>query len=101
MKSAAQAVWHPAFDHRTHPNLPLPQQARGNHHAFNTAGRTARMIARLSLCLVLAYAATARAAPPTHVTLVQSSQSFNFVPLYIAQTQGYFAQEGLEVEVIL
>jgi NitT/TauT family transport system substrate-binding protein len=67
------------------------------------------MIPRLALALLLAplalpfalWAATARAAPPTHVTLVQSSLSFNFVPLYIAQTRGYFAQEGLEVEVIL
>src|ERR1700722_617752 len=63
------------------------------------------MIARLAFALFLAPlalgAATVRAAPPTHVTLVQSSLSFNFVPLYIAQTQGYFAQEGLEVEVIL
>jgi NitT/TauT family transport system substrate-binding protein len=56
--------------------------------------------------LLTLWASTARAAPPTHVTLthvtlVQSSLSFNFVPLYIAQTAGYFAQEGLEVEVIL
>jgi NitT/TauT family transport system substrate-binding protein len=32
---------------------------------------------------------------------VQSSQSFNFVPLYIAETEGYFKDEGLQVEVIL
>jgi NitT/TauT family transport system substrate-binding protein len=65
------------------------------------------MIRCLCLALLLAGAAcgitTARAASPTltHVTLVQSSLSFNFVPLYTAQSQGYFAQEGLEVEVIL
>lgn len=60
-----------------------------------------RMIARMVLALFLVCAATARAAAATHVTLVQSSLSFNFVPLYIAQTAGYFAQEGLEVDVVL
>ena len=65
------------------------------------------MIRRLCLTLLLAGVAcgfaTAHAASPTRtlVTLVQSSLSFNFVPLYIAQTNGYFADEGLEVEVIL
>ena len=37
----------------------------------------------------------------TPITLVQSSLSFNFVPLYIAQTEGYFAEEGLKVDVVL
>lgn len=35
------------------------------------------------------------------ITLVQSSLSFNFVPLYVAEKEGYFAQEGLKVEVVL
>jgi NitT/TauT family transport system substrate-binding protein len=35
------------------------------------------------------------------VTIVQSSVSFNFVPLYVAQTAGYFKQEGLDITVVL
>ena len=31
----------------------------------------------------------------TNITLVQSSLSFNFVPLMIAQTAGYFQDEGI------
>lgn len=37
----------------------------------------------------------------TPVTIVQSSISFNFVPMYIAQTAGYFKQEGIELTVVL
>ena len=36
-----------------------------------------------------------------HVTLVQSSLSFNFVPLMIAQTEGYFKDEGIALDVVL
>lgn len=43
----------------------------------------------------------AAAAGLTSVTLVQSSQSMNFVPIYIAQTDGYFRDAGLKVEVVL
>ncbi|HTC11631.1 MAG TPA: ABC transporter substrate-binding protein [Acetobacteraceae bacterium] len=50
---------------------------------------------------LLAGLTIAHAAEPTHITLVQSSLSFNFVPLYIAQTNGYFTQEGLNVDVVL
>jgi NitT/TauT family transport system substrate-binding protein len=35
------------------------------------------------------------------VTIVQSSVSFNFVPIYVAQTAGYFKQEGLDISVVL
>lgn len=62
---------------------------------------TTRLVLACLLAPLASHAIAAQAAPPTHVTLVQSSQSFNFVPLYIAQTQGYFAAEDLEVEVIL
>ena len=54
--------------------------------------------------LIVAFLAAAfpvRAAELTTITLVQSSLSFNFVPLYIAQSKGYFAQEGLKVDVVL
>jgi NitT/TauT family transport system substrate-binding protein len=43
----------------------------------------------------------ARAKEPVHVTLVQSSLSFNFVPLMVAQTAGYFTDEGIALEVVL
>ncbi len=42
-----------------------------------------------------------RASALTPVTLVQSSLSFNFVPLLVAQTAGYFRQEGIELNVVL
>jgi NitT/TauT family transport system substrate-binding protein len=35
------------------------------------------------------------------VTLVQSSLSFNFVPLMLAQTAGYFKDEGIQLDVVL
>jgi NitT/TauT family transport system substrate-binding protein len=41
------------------------------------------------------------AAALTPVTIVQSSVSFNFVPIYIAQTAGYFKQEGIDLSVVL
>ncbi len=37
----------------------------------------------------------------TKITLVQSSLSFNFVPLFIAQTAGYFQDEGIQLDVVL
>jgi NitT/TauT family transport system substrate-binding protein len=43
----------------------------------------------------------AKAATLTPVTLVQSTVSFNFVPIYIAQTAGYFNQEGIDLSVVL
>jgi NitT/TauT family transport system substrate-binding protein len=45
--------------------------------------------------------APAQAKELTKVTLVQSSLSFNFVPLYIAQTAGYFQDEGIQLDVVL
>lgn len=42
-----------------------------------------------------------KAAALTPVTIVQSSVSFNFVPIYIAQTAGYFTQEGIDLSVVL
>jgi len=36
-----------------------------------------------------------------HITLVQSSLSFNFVPLMVAQTEGYFKDEGIALDVVL
>lgn len=46
-------------------------------------------------------ASDAGAAALKSVTLTQSSQSLNFVPIYIAQTEGYFRDAGLKVNVVL
>ncbi len=43
----------------------------------------------------------AKAAALTPVTLVQSTVSFNFVPIYIAQTAGYFQHENIDLSVVL
>lgn len=43
----------------------------------------------------------ARATDLTKITIVQSSYSFNFVPLDIARTEGYFTDESLDVDVVL
>lgn len=53
------------------------------------------------IAALLLAALPAKAKDLTTIVLVQSSLSFNFVPLYIAQTRGYFADEGLKVEVVL
>jgi len=50
---------------------------------------------------LLTVALPARAEGLTSITLVQSSLSFNFVPLYIAQSKGYFTEEGLKIDVVL
>ena len=50
---------------------------------------------------ILALPAIARATDAMPVTLVQSSLSFNFVPLYVAQTAGYFKQENVALNVVL
>ena len=55
----------------------------------------------LTVFALLAAVVPARARDLTPITLVQSSLSFNFVPLYVAQTEGYFAREGLKVDVVL
>src|SRR5581483_10656659 len=55
----------------------------------------------LFLCLLLLPAWPSVAADSTKITLVQSSYSFNFVPLDVARTEGYFAAEGLDVDVVL
>jgi NitT/TauT family transport system substrate-binding protein len=56
-----------------------------------------------SAALLLPALATraARAKEPTQITVVQSSLSFNFVPMFVAQTSGYFAQEGIALDVVL
>jgi NitT/TauT family transport system substrate-binding protein len=59
-------------------------------------------MSRLLILLALLLPAWAgHAADLTKITLVQSSLSFNFVPLFIARTEGYFTAEGLDVEVVL
>ncbi len=53
------------------------------------------------LIIPLLLTMSAQAAEKTKITIVQSSYSFNFVPLAIARTEGYFADEGLDVDVVL
>jgi NitT/TauT family transport system substrate-binding protein len=55
----------------------------------------------LLLLALLLTALPVRAADRTKITIVQSSYSFNFVPLAIARTEGYFTDEGLDVDVVL
>lgn len=55
----------------------------------------------LLLLALLLPALPALASGPTKITIVQSSYSFNFVPVDIARTEGYFADEGLDVDVVL
>ena len=56
---------------------------------------------RFLLPLLLLLAWSPQAAGKTKITIVQSSYSFNFVPIGIARTEGFFAEEGLEVDVVL
>ena len=58
-------------------------------------------VRRLLLALLLLAALPAGAAEPTKITFVQSSFGFNFVPLAVARAEGYFADEGLLVDVVL
>jgi NitT/TauT family transport system substrate-binding protein len=51
--------------------------------------------------VLLAIVLPARAKELIPVTIVQSSLSFNFVPLMVAQGEGYYKQEGLDVSVVL
>ncbi len=54
----------------------------------------------LTLVLMLA-AFPGHTSEPTRITIVQGSLGFNFVPLAVARAEGYFEQEGLQVEVVL
>jgi len=54
-----------------------------------------------SSAAALALPAIARAKEPMPVTVVQSSLSFNFVPMYVAQTAGYFKKENVALNVVL
>ena len=60
-----------------------------------------RRVSWLTALIVSLLFAPAQAKELTKVTLVQSSLSFNFVPLYIAQTAGYFQDEGIQLDVVL
>jgi NitT/TauT family transport system substrate-binding protein len=55
----------------------------------------------IAFALAWSGATSAQAKELTHVTLVQSSLSFNFVPLMVAQTAGYFQDEGIALDVVL
>lgn len=55
----------------------------------------------MMVMLALLFGAPVHAKELTKVTLVQSSLSFNFVPLFIAQTEGYFRDEGIQLDVVL
>ncbi len=62
---------------------------------------TRRALAGSAVSLSPLVVRRARAADLTPVTIVQSTISFNFVPIYIAQTAGYFKQEGIDLSVVL
>lgn len=53
------------------------------------------------LPVLLALAVPTWAAAKTKITLVQSTHSFNFNPLSVARSEGHFAGEGLEADVVL
>ena len=55
----------------------------------------------IAFALAWSGATSGQAKELTHVTLVQSSLSFNFVPLMVAQTAGYFQDEGIALDVVL
>jgi len=59
---------------------------------------TAALAATL-LCAIPA--CPGRAAEPTKVVLAFPSEGFLYVPIYAAQKLGYFAEEGLDVEVVV
>ena len=54
-------------------------------------------------CLLLAgfHASIGQAEEQTKIKLAFPSEGFLYIPIYVAEKQGYFAQEGLDVEVIL
>lgn len=55
----------------------------------------------LAVVLALLIGPPGQAKDLTKITLVQSSLSFNFVPLFVAQTEGYFKDEGIDLDVVL
>ena len=56
----------------------------------------------LLLAVILSLTApAAHAKDLTKITFMMSSLSFNFVPVHIARTENFFADEGLDVEFIL
>ena len=57
--------------------------------------------ALVATALALLIGVSAQAKDLGRITLVQSSLSFNFVPLLVAQTEGYFKDEGVQLEVVL
>jgi NitT/TauT family transport system substrate-binding protein len=59
------------------------------------------VVLMIAVALAMLCGTSAQANEPTHVTLVQSSLSFNFVPLMVAQTEGYFRDEGVQLDVVL
>ncbi len=62
-----------------------------------------RFAAGVYACLLFAVfsISTARADGQLKIKLAFPSEGFLYVPLYVAQSQGYFAEEGLDVEVIV
>src|ERR1700676_2777045 len=60
-----------------------------------------RIATPLLAALIFLLAGHTHAADTTKITIVQSSYSFNFIPLGIARTEGFFADEGLDVDVVL
>ena len=60
-----------------------------------------QLVTASAFACVLLLGSASQAAEPTKVKLAFPSEGFLYVPIYAAQKLGYFADEGLDVEIIV
>ncbi|WP_323149019.1 ABC transporter substrate-binding protein [Pseudomonas oryzihabitans] len=60
-----------------------------------------RLVTAAAFASFLLCGFTAQAAQLTNVKLAFPSEGFLYVPIYVAQKLGYFAEEGLDIEIIV